>query len=212
MSTATTSFHDGWRTLPDELKLEILRYALPCGKTFKSLQFNKAKMEERKDKSLNHTLARWVYMFQSEVVPLFTCSETRDLVPDAFCSQNTMELDQFAWMPLLYPPPSIRPLIRSIKMNVMFYNKNGIARLEKLATISHNLPNLRSVDVEVKGNDSKVEALASFQEMKFNTKQLRVLYRHHRQNPHASIPEPTDPCEMALLSLLTVLPRGKDVQ
>jgi hypothetical protein len=212
MSTATTSFLNGWRTLPDELKLEILRYALPCDETFKSLQFSKAKIEERQDKSPNRPLARWVWMFQSEVVPLLTCSETRDLAPEAFYSQNTMELDQFAWMPLQYSPPSIRPHIRSIKMNVMFHNKNGIARLEKLATISHNLPNLRSIEVEVKGNDSKVEALASFQEMAFNTKQLRVLYRHHRQNPHASIPEPTDPCEMALLSLLTVLPRGKDVQ
>jgi hypothetical protein len=170
MVTTATPFLDGWRKLPDELKLTILRHALPSREEFGSLSFNKAEvyLECRllydcgEDYFSDASLPR----FQTNVMPLLVCPEIRHLASEAFYAQNTMRLGG-----VLYPRPSVWAFVRRVHLTLPNRSRD-CAMLEILANATSRVENLHTIDLDiVRGN-----SLGQMRRTEFNAKQLHIKY------------------------------------
>jgi hypothetical protein len=172
MTTTATPFRHGWRKLPDELKLTILRHVLPSGEEFGSLSFNKAEMyfecqllfDCGEDSFPDASLPR----FQTDVFPLLACPETRHLVPEAFYTQNTMRLHGS-----LYPRPSFWVFVRRVHLSLLDYPKD-CARLEILANATSRVEHLHRIDLDI----ARGHSLGRMRRIEFNATQVNIKYTH----------------------------------
>ena len=86
--TSPVPFRDGWRSIPDELRVEILRYALPSNENLCVTEFNcllrcpRAKLPSAPNSC-----------FDTHVVPLLAVPEIAGIVQEIFYAQNTMWLN-----------------------------------------------------------------------------------------------------------------------
>ena len=93
--TQPTAFLFGWLQLPEELKLTILRYAVPTGKRLNKANFNANRRSKQVQRMRQHASARdkpdidEPLQFDINVLPLLACFYTSYLVYDAFYTQNT---------------------------------------------------------------------------------------------------------------------------
>jgi hypothetical protein len=193
------------RKLPDELKVEILQYALPCGETFTSLLFDQSHLDDkylrlkqnRMKLPLNSQLQfKALRMFQVDVFPLLACPEVRHLVPEVFYGQNTMNLTT-APRHFSYPRSSVGTHVRSVALDMQVTAENLLC-LEKLATGVCGLPNLHTVDL-------KAVTTIYLQTKLLRIKYVHRLFRHYTKR----LPDPDD---MDVLAMFSVESRGKEVK
>jgi hypothetical protein len=168
ISTPTDAFVQGWRKLPDELKLEIIRHALPSGMPFNANFFKgelpqsiKNIIESRLQRyPHDSTVARIVHLdvFRRSLIPLLACPETASFVDEALYTQNSFNL---CVSPLL-PSPAILGFIRHVHMYATVPGEWGLSGwwdvLMKIADGSLGLSNLHVVEIEI---DSSAELVGS---------------------------------------------------
>jgi hypothetical protein len=92
-----TNFTANWRKLPDELKLNVLRYALPINATFSASDFQKPRRKPNPDQPT----------FQYSVLPLLASPELAGLALEVFYTQNTFRITFDADYHALCPPRSV---------------------------------------------------------------------------------------------------------
>jgi hypothetical protein len=79
MDQSTNTFLTGWRSLPDELKLHILRYVLPSGKTYTEYDFRSRKYYREDPEDLKKLL-----------YPLLSIEQCKMMALEVLYSQNTI--------------------------------------------------------------------------------------------------------------------------
>jgi hypothetical protein len=125
MSTSADAFVQGWGKLPDELKLDIVRYTLRATRPSLviSLTRNLTKLivlDSRPANSrfpMHPSIASELELleaYDSTFLSLLVCSETAIFVHEAFYTQNTMRLTH-PRTPML-PPPSVQGFVRHVKL------------------------------------------------------------------------------------------------
>jgi hypothetical protein len=148
MSAQSQSFLDGWRTLPEELKIHILNLILAPDPS-----------------ELHHGLLTYhgirearfwnQYPFLGLAAPLLECTEINSLVLEAFYTQRTFLLDygstdqdrMHGVEHLFRPPGHIVAFIRKLKIS---FNRLSMVRLqlvEHIAVETKRLEQLVSVDL-----------------------------------------------------------------
>jgi hypothetical protein len=126
----TADVVDGWQKLPNELKLIILRYALPSGETFGWLSFNKTQLHQTYSQYTNgcktpstSLIARMaeVRRCETNVLPLMACPVIGALIPEAFYTQNVFKiliLPGEVSSEVVLPPVLVGKAMRHVKIGV----------------------------------------------------------------------------------------------
>jgi len=97
-----TTIFEGWRSLPDELKLHVLHYTVYQYGFFSGWHFKNQLVDPPR---LQNHLGRTVY-------PLMSVPELKPLVVEAFYASNTM-LVHFSPVANI-PPRALRPYVRQL--------------------------------------------------------------------------------------------------
>jgi hypothetical protein len=130
----------GWFTLPDELKVEILRYTLPRGLNYTASIFNAHGPTFVPHDEYIVSVAAVLY--QNVVVTLLSLPAIRHLVAQVFYEQNTInvkyrEFYQYHGSILaqrtLLPPVHDRHLIRHLEVDTRQVDTETIRSLQRLA-------------------------------------------------------------------------------
>ena len=101
----TSLFLQGWNKLPVELKLGIIRYAVPSSETLTRVQFDRH----------HHGMMRKGSNFATEVMPLLACPPIAQIAMEAFYTQNTINLRRQMFF---LPPQRFDTFLRHIKTSV----------------------------------------------------------------------------------------------
>ncbi|KAF1919087.1 hypothetical protein BDU57DRAFT_568163 [Ampelomyces quisqualis] len=185
----------GWLTLPEELKVEVLRNTLPRNLTYNARIFNAhSPSPERRDTDGPLMEAE---IYKEVVIPLLSISEIRHLVLQVFYAQNTMEVKhgelRGAYPNLrtrtAIPPVHIRHLVRYLEIDIRRVDHGAIGFLGRLAAPAlgfaglHHLKLIfRSIPVSMTAASKAIhQHLESVNTIAFQTKLLEAEYRH---NPH----------------------------
>jgi hypothetical protein len=166
------SFLTGWHNLPDELKILVLRYALPSGERFSRHDIWHGTPKEDSRSKKGKTL------FAIGVIPFLACDEIASMATEVVYSQNTLCINiscihQNKMTPVKMPPRTVRQHVRSI-LFVLGVEPFSVETLQKLAELGFT--NLQCVDVEIEG--FKWGLISSMGRIKIPTQMLRVHYRH----------------------------------
>jgi hypothetical protein len=209
----TADVVDGWQKLPNELKLIILRYALPSGETFGWLSFNKTQLHQTYSQYTNgcktpstSLIACMVEVRRCEtnVLPLMACPVIGALIPEAFYTQNVFKiliLPGEVSSEVVLPPVLVGKAMRHVKIGVQcpLY---GLHTLKLLATCARRLLNLHTLVVEITGSDATTEELETVEPIQFSAKEMCVTYKH--STAAAGQEWILDPNEMRVLEKLIV--------
>lgn len=178
-------FSDGWRKLPDELKLMILAYALPHGLVCISTYFDRYQMDQECGKVLGLDPPAiplktqpndYMGSFEANVLPLLACPEIRCLVYEVFYGQNTMKLHRIYASDVSFPPRSIGIFVHSVQLHVTV-GAEGYTVLEKLANGGLGMQNLRSLDINIGIHRNKDAVSVLPNNMQFRTQRLQVTFK-----------------------------------
>jgi hypothetical protein len=215
ISSPADPFLQGWRKLPDELKLEIIRHALPSGITFSGRFFKKESIPSLIDLknephrySSDDPLARalqYANIFEKALFLLLACSETVSFVNEAFYTQNTFELFDDRLLPL----PAARSFIRHATLS------GNVSRwwdlIVKFADGSLDLSNLHVVEIDIGFSGINwLQKMGDPKGIRFQTRKLRLSYRHGVTNslfcgPGRTSLKTMDRVEIGLLSELSIV-------
>jgi hypothetical protein len=184
MSEQPVSFLDCWRSLPNELKLSILRLVLT---------FDNA----RRGLLAYHHIDGVQYCNQHPVrglfIPLASIPEIKSLVLDAFYTQNKFLLEHdnrvFKERPILFrayvPPRPIPKLIRRLHFSFWCIDPGLFDLLRHASRSFHNLNFLEiSFHSSLHFSPEPLEYLDTTEMIKFSVRKLRVVSQNHcRSNP-----------------------------
>jgi hypothetical protein len=180
MDAQPGSFLKGWRSLPDELKLQILALALPADHTYREMTFRSG---------TSYSLGAPTQQLDDLVYPLLSIPEVQGLVLEAWYTQNTFSFrdkgDGFhknASFDL--PPAHMRPYVRSMQLKI---NKNGDIGLRLLTAIvdgSLGFKNMHDIEITFDCYKSRefTAYLKAMPVLEFPTRSLKVKYRHDVYN------------------------------
>jgi hypothetical protein len=184
----SNGFLQGWRSLPDELKLMVLSFALPSGQTLGSTQFDKVACSTSLELVSRRTDSSWwvhstsspgaledCTRFDHGILPFLACPEIVGLVIEVLYQNNTTET---LLQNLCLPPPTVRRHIRKIKLSIQVHTEN-FCQLAKLFNGNLARSSLELVEVKatyMPGTDKKGElsALNVLKTICVPTKQLCV--------------------------------------
>jgi hypothetical protein len=153
--TNTPTFLDGWLTLPDELKLRVISFALPFDARLLSLDFSAA-LRDQIDPDL---LQSWLFAspgglttFNTDVLPLLACPELRHMAYEAFYKPNTIVFSVSRDSShLCHPTKFITAFMRRIRMLPDFETVEGFAFLIKVGKEDLCGANLHRVELFITG-------------------------------------------------------------
>jgi hypothetical protein len=183
----TSAFVLGWGKLPDELKLEIVRHALPRDETVSGRFFNKklnkidrARFTTRKFPVSDASIASELELleqYDTTFLSLLACPETAKFVHEAFYTQNVMRLTHPS-TPML-PPPSVRGFVRNVKLYAdtstsWWYTVTMVANGEA------GFSNMSVVEIELDARPEWRYRLNRVLELSFHTRELQVSFWHGR--------------------------------
>jgi hypothetical protein len=198
---AAPTFLDLRNTLPDELKLEILKYTVPSGESYCDVNFQ----------VLNFLVSysEPALALKYHVVPLLSlsCPSIKPLVIEAFYSQNSFFLMQseFDLTGFYYPARSVNRYNRAISIWICYNDRWPIEFLSRIAKGELGFARLRSVKIVMSGGQYKVPAdsfcefLEWFGTITFSVGILKIEYRHDKHVKTA-----VDEQEMLVLDKLTI--------
>lgn len=225
-----TAFLRGWTKLADELKLEIIRHALPANEIMSYIQFHPKHREDTVQTMSNMGGGReevpkeW-FLFDGEVLPLLACPPIALLAREAFYTQNTFTVGgNSSWFSMregesfVGPLASkVRPHVRRTVLKLSPYARN----IEAFAKIASWYPNLHECHIDFDcWHLLREEGRASFREfvtqmgpIELTTRKLVLQYRadpgyykpsETGMSPHAELEE-------LFMSKITIaVPEGKD--
>ncbi|KAH4194617.1 hypothetical protein HBI56_187490 [Parastagonospora nodorum] len=131
MSDQTTPFLAGWTKLPDELKLEVLRNALPRDMEFNSIWTRPQALQD--------------VCLLEHCIPYLACPPLAALALEVIYSQNTLRLTIFRELNPALPPVHYRNFVRYWHV-LIEVNHVPFGSLDKLAAA---FPNVQSVRVHI---------------------------------------------------------------
>lgn len=184
MSTQSASFLASWRTLPTELQLQILTHVVAVEPSGRWGDLKAIDRDQTNNRYWNSNTS-----FTNIVVPLLSCAEIKDLVLEAFYTQNYFILayPKSYWPPeassfMLLPPQPVQKFIRKLHIHLDHLRPGRIALLEKAARATKNLTRLTFLDITF--FSSKRRSLFAVPKpdevpvLCFESKCLRVSYQH----------------------------------
>jgi hypothetical protein len=216
MASPDDASAQGWRKLPDELRLQIVRLALPSGKTYYGQYFNKGlclPLVSHWSKQLFQTPdsrtpghVENLEVYSKSLLPLLANPDTARFVQEAFYSQNIFDLCNMIKASL--PPQSVLHFVRHVKLHQNYFGgwENIV---NKVASGTTDLSNLHLVEIELDFWDESRSFLEVVPGLSFLTRALRVSYAHYRIS--ISDAEPLDPLEEQLLAKFSIAWDGKQV-
>lgn len=204
VSNSAPSFVEGWRKLPDELKVAILKHALPSGKVFRMAAFHETFVQSRKKSLYPDNLYDARIIFSNQVLPLLACPEISTLALEVFYAHNTLRL-----VPSLrrQAPSGLGMLIRHVFMS-MPMGQTGYECLKRLSNGSLGLHNLAVIEIVIADfAESKAKwTLTVFPPVntfRLQAKKLIVTCKHLKY-----LPSQKDPRETDMLDKLTLTSNG----
>jgi hypothetical protein len=167
-------FFKGWCSLPDEIKLQILRHTLPSNDTYSYERFRKWSFVFEK----NHRDD-----FRELVIPLLSVPALYGMVLEALYSQNTMYIKKYVIEgSRKLPRVGVRHHVRLLELHASEYAPSMLGFLWKFAATSTPFQNLQTLAIDFDGDineDGKLKtALKSMAPMKFPVRILTMKYRH----------------------------------
>jgi hypothetical protein len=179
-------FLRGWLKLPDELQLDVLRYALPSGEFLTRALFRRKRDIERPRGSRVPTGSlNSPTIFDTEVLPLLACPVISHLVHDAFYSHNALCVGMFHR--IVQPPRSALPFVRRINLQVD-PSVGTLQILAKKATRGFGFPDLQSVHIRFLNHE---------------------IYRKAERNTFVDYVQDMDPIHFKTKELSLELPDGR---
>jgi hypothetical protein len=176
---------DAFLALPDELKVEILRYILPS-------QIFGVNNSTRKLHHLRHP--EYPQLVEKDVIPLLlTIPDTKDIIYDVIFASDTVYKDTIQ-NAIWYPRPSVAAFVRRVVVN-LDSNDQSLAFLSRFASGELGFSNMVDVVVNLNGNSihmqtaqlrmGKVEMRDAFAKKReaiepiiFDAKKVPVAYEH----------------------------------
>jgi len=131
----TTDFIDGWRKLPDEVKLRVVSLALPSGVALVADVFVPSLQHQFPPcfRSRKSYPAKDFKMFEKEVLPLLACPEVACMAYECFYKQNQVCMRSEMWSGAFYfPPTKLSPFVRHLFMQI---NPDRLVQLKFLPKI-----------------------------------------------------------------------------
>ncbi|KAH7392092.1 hypothetical protein DE146DRAFT_757839 [Phaeosphaeria sp. MPI-PUGE-AT-0046c] len=186
----------GWQKLPDELKLEIIRLALPADLQFGAVDFDDGKESEQWDPMPampnglelspedcgKKNVRGSKDMFDTQVLPLFACPTISYVAIEAFYTQNTMRFRVEKDLSIRLPPRPVREYVRSLAGEVS-HRPGELAALERVAHDDAGFSKLQVVILTIANKDDKPkewdafhEALKAIDPILFKAKKLIFTY------------------------------------
>jgi hypothetical protein len=207
MHPSTGAFLKGWSSLPDEMRLQILRYVLPAGKTYKEFDFRCWRFlwkEEEQDE------------FRALLYPLLSVAQLQNLALEAFYTQNITYIHYWRDREkILWPPSVVHHHIQSIRVCISQYSCSAPEFLCNLANGTSRFGRLRRVAIDLESSDVHKrrfqDVFAALDVLKFQTCLLEVTYDHITPNKWVDgygFGTPCDKFEMPFLDKFFV--RGKE--
>lgn len=189
-STMATAFDpqdflDGWRKLPDELKLMVLGYALPHNLDFTSFSFSKTRAAREYRKHMSSTQGRisnrsrfydGMQIFQTDVFPLLACGEIRHLVFEAFYNRIRMVFFGNPLSRSRFPPSSVSGFVRLVLIPIK-PSSEQYADLEKLANGALCMQNLKDLKIHISFERKNLANSALPKKMQSRTQRLEVMLK-----------------------------------
>jgi hypothetical protein len=159
------SFAHGWRSLPPELTLMILSYALPSNIVLNLLNFNKSIYDSRLTsfypdgvKVLRRNVpvaipATKPSGFDTAVLPFLAVPEIATLALEVLYKHNTVDMsyEGSAHARIFMPPVAVRKYIRKLKYR-LYLSVPAFQYMKSLFRDGANFENLSVVEIEVVGN------------------------------------------------------------
>ncbi|KAJ4359201.1 hypothetical protein N0V95_002367 [Ascochyta clinopodiicola] len=202
---AERSFLDNWRTLSEELKLQILEYTvtlrlprqahLPCYYHLDDHRY-------------------WNFTaFSDLVIPLLSIPELKTLVQEAFYTQHSFSLNydrkwntesQAPSLSVRLPQPAMRGYVRRLHMVISGFDRHTFGLLSKAPSGLAQLPNLSLLEISVlrlgTRNEYMRQCVRNGKSLAFRVKCLRIAYRQYR----GATAEAADMFEMPVLQKFTL--------
>lgn len=225
--TEPTIFVRRWTQLADELKLKILRHALPANETMVHIQFN-TKHRDRTVSTANNMgrkddIPKEWFLFDNEVLPLLACPPIAALAREAFYTQNTFTLGgNSSWRMLrradAFGGPlasKVRPYVRRTVLQLSPHPDT----IRAFAHITSWFPNLHVCQINFDCWDNlKDEKKAAFRDFVMQMAPIELptkkLVLEHKEYPDDYF-EPgtttlTDFAELLMGKITIAVPEGKD--
>jgi hypothetical protein len=206
MDHLSSTFLECWSSLPDELKLHILRYVLPSNENYREYDFRSWKYSQENTGDLKKLF-----------YPLLSIGHCKHLALEVLYSQNRICIWHEPELPgTIWPPKHVFQHIRSIELS---FKHMGTSILDLLRTIADGTAGFRKLH-SMKLDASSQSDMADFHKtfaaidiMEFPTRVLEIEYKHWT----ATVPiegygfgKLYDTFEMALLDKFTVQGRNEN--
>jgi len=174
MGKSSTTFFNGWRSLPDELKLQILEHALPAKYTYCEYHFR------RWDHSGFYEDANFNRLYLLLSIP-----ELKEMVLEAFYSQNTILIEQGnIYGPTTWPPNEVRSHVRRLRIDIRTSKLPMLDLLNKIANGLGGFGNLHHLKLRLNGgmveyqHGAIIDAIENMDPITFPARVLEVRYLH----------------------------------
>jgi hypothetical protein len=195
VNKSLNAFLAGWRSLPDELKLHVLRYVLPSNETYSESDFRGCKY------------------YPTNFLSLLSVEQCKDLALEVLYGQNTVYITHSRAENTLpgteWPPKYVFQHIKSIELYFRHIGSSILDLLRNIVDGTANIAHLHSLKLHICSGCLNIDsrnAFAAIEVMEFPTRVLEVKYRHSIINlfeKYVSGP-PYDTSEMVFLDKFTV--------
>jgi hypothetical protein len=200
--SASTAFLSGWRSLPDELKLQIIKYALPAGGEYDKFPLERWLYSYKwREEVHNHgtplthtskpsTASQWCKIggrpgVVRRLSPFYAILTVPELQGLAIYSQNTIDLRQESeYACTKWPPPGVRGYVRRLEIGVHCYKPSVVDFLNKVAGDMSGLNHLHHTKLILQGKPDEFAAdvMDALDPIGFPTKVLEVSLQHDCRN------------------------------
>lgn len=143
-SNSTGLFLKGWRTLPEELKLQVLEHIVPKNQVYRAIGFSKGLDPKLYLKGHGHD-----FDFDRLVFPLLCCPEIATMVKEIFYGQNVMLIRNVPVAPSLrYPPKANNSYVRHLRI-VLDFKPQDLEFIYKFSQGFLGFGELRNVEIRM---------------------------------------------------------------
>jgi hypothetical protein len=148
MNTSPSKVLAGWKKLPDELRLSIVRHALPSDKTISYTDVPELMIQDSTGDR---------QQFMEEFIVLLYCPATSALAVEALYSQNTVSITCKDHMRL--PPEAVRRFIRRVQIQ-MLLTRPGLDGFATFCSEQATFSGLCRVDLTITQQEKRGERTA----------------------------------------------------
>ncbi|KAH7392076.1 hypothetical protein DE146DRAFT_757825 [Phaeosphaeria sp. MPI-PUGE-AT-0046c] len=146
--TDPSPFLDSWRTLPEEIRVAIIQYALPPFKD-RCITHEMTGSKTLADESLSSVLQL--------ITPFASVPDIATLAYEQLYSENTVAIsDSKSWGHLRYPPRAVNHFVRRLDISILL-NIKKLDYIRKLGNGYMGFENLADIQIHIAGDEAEVE-------------------------------------------------------